>query len=53
MQLQHELIDYVILHELSHTKYMNHSDAFWKLLASFDPEYKVHRLELKKYHPSI
>ncbi len=53
MQLHHELIDYVILHELSHTLYMNHSDAFWQLLASFDPGYKAHKLELKKYHPSI
>lgn len=32
MKLPDHLIDYVILHELAHTKVRNHGPAFWKLL---------------------
>lgn len=32
MQLPPRLIDYVILHELVHTRHKNHSAAFWELL---------------------
>lgn len=32
MRLPDELIDYVILHELVHTRVKNHSASFWKLL---------------------
>lgn len=53
MKLPFELIDYVILHELSHTKQMNHSAAFWLVVAESDPNYKIHRNELKLQNPSI
>lgn len=32
MRLPDELVDYVILHELAHTKVKNHGASFWKLL---------------------
>ena len=51
MQLPFELIDYVILHELSHTRYMNHSDSFWGELERFVPNYRELRRELKRHHP--
>lgn len=41
------LIDYVIIHELCHFKYMNHSDQYWKYVESFYPYYKQARKELK------
>ena len=33
-------IRYVILHELCHLKYMNHSKDFWDLVQKYMPEYK-------------
>ncbi|MDR3125732.1 MAG: M48 family metallopeptidase [Candidatus Nomurabacteria bacterium] len=47
--LRPELIDYVILHELAHTKHKNHSADFWRCLENVLPNYKNLRRELKKH----
>lgn len=41
-------IRYVILHELCHIKYMNHSKEFWKLVETYMPNYKEIKREFKK-----
>ena len=43
-----EVIDYVVIHELCHLIEMNHSEAFWNLVAQYDGEYKKHRNWLKQ-----
>jgi len=53
MKLPFELIDYILIHELSHTKQMNHSSAFWNLVGLADPNHKLHRNALKSQNPSI
>lgn len=40
------LIDYVLVHELSHFKYMNHSKDFWNYVGEHYPYYKQARKEL-------
>lgn len=44
-----ELIDYVILHELAHTKIKNHSRQFWQLVGNCCPDYKNHEKQLRHW----
>lgn len=41
------LIDYVIVHELCHFKYMDHSKNFWMEVEKYYPYYKLARKRLK------
>lgn len=41
--------DYVIVHELCHLTYMNHSAAFWKKVESVYPDYRTARKWLKDH----
>jgi len=41
-------IDYVIVHELAHIKYMNHSSKFYCFIEQYLPNYKLLRRNLKK-----
>ncbi|MCG8571159.1 MAG: M48 family metallopeptidase, partial [Spirochaetes bacterium] len=51
IQLPDYLIDYIILHELCHTKQMNHSKKFWDLMTQICPQAKKYNKEMKQYHP--
>jgi predicted metal-dependent hydrolase len=41
--------DYVLYHELMHLKRMDHSPAFWKLVAAVCPEYEKARQWLRRH----
>lgn len=47
IKYSNQAIRYVILHELCHLKYMNHSKEFWNLVQRYMPEYKDVRKEFK------
>lgn len=43
-----DVIDYIVLHELCHTKVKNHSKKFWQLVELCMPNYKIQERWLKK-----
>lgn len=44
-----ECIDQVILHELCHLKFFNHSKEFYRLMATHNPAYKEHEKRLREF----
>lgn len=53
MQLPWHLIDYVLLHELTHTKVMQHGTPFWHEMERHVPHAKRLRKEIGNYHPIL
>lgn len=53
VQLPLHIIDYVLLHELNHTKHMHHGREFWDAMARILPDVKTAKKELKQYHPNF
>lgn len=53
MELPVELIDYVILHELAHTRALNHGPAFWQEFEAHLPNAKALRKQLRGFQPTI
>lgn len=48
IHLKPEAIDYVVVHELAHLREMNHSPAFWKVVAEVLPDHVERRKALQK-----
>jgi hypothetical protein len=53
MQLPWELIDYVLLHELTHTRIMKHGPEFWTARSDLLPDAKARRQVMKQYRPAV
>ena len=47
MHFELPVIDYVVAHELSHLRVMNHSPRFWQTVGSVMPDYPERRKQLK------
>ena len=52
IQLDWSLIDYVIKHELAHTKHHHHQKSFWDEVELMSPDFKDLRKELKTHKTS-
>jgi predicted metal-dependent hydrolase len=48
IHLKPEMIDYVVVHELSHLRHMDHSPQFWDVVASVMPDHLERRKALKR-----
>lgn len=44
--LPEPLVRHLMLHELCHTRHLNHSAEYWKFVESFEPDYKTYEKEL-------
>ncbi|HNV82334.1 MAG: SprT family zinc-dependent metalloprotease [Tenuifilaceae bacterium] len=53
MKLPDELIDYVILHELTHTIHKNHGKDFWDHLEKVSLKAKVKAARVRKYRTGV
>ncbi|MEK7591901.1 MAG: SprT family zinc-dependent metalloprotease [Patescibacteria group bacterium] len=47
------VLDYVVIHELSHISHHNHGKEFWRRVEKFCPLYKIHRKWLKDYGDTL
>jgi len=49
VKLPIEVVEYIVVHELSHIKHKNHQKKFWKLVEEYMPDYKERIKVLKRY----
>jgi predicted metal-dependent hydrolase len=48
IHLKMEMVDYVVVHELSHLRHMDHSANFWNVVAEVMPDHALRRRALKQ-----
>lgn len=47
------IIDYVLVHELAHLRYMNHSNDYWNFVRSILPDYEQRKDWLRVNGPTL
>jgi predicted metal-dependent hydrolase len=53
MQLPWDCIDYVLLHELTHTKILRHGPPFWEAMGQLIPNLAVIRRQMRGFRPVL
>jgi len=53
VKLSSSLIEYVVIHELAHITFKNHSKDFWKLIHRHLPDYKVKEEKIRVFEKLI
>jgi predicted metal-dependent hydrolase len=53
IKLSSSMIEYVVVHELAHIKYKNHSKEFWKFVYKYIPDYKVKEEKIRTFEKLI
>ena len=48
-----DIVDYVLLHELSHTVHLSHSQKFWNELSKYVPDHQQRRKALRTHENTI
>lgn len=49
VKLSDALVEYVVVHELCHLRYMHHGPTFYRLLEAYLPDWKPRRRELRRH----
>ena len=53
VKLSSSLIEYVVIHELAHITFQNHSKDFWKLVHKYLPNYQVKEDKIREFEKLI
>lgn len=53
MNLPLDVVDYVLIHELCHSRHPHHQPAFWQEVEACLPDYRGLRKRLKSYSPYL
>ena len=49
----HDVLDYVVVHEVCHLRFLDHSQRFWKLVEGRRPQWREQRDWLREHGPEL